>query len=133
MAPLVEEVLFRGALQQAFEKTIGVTKAVIYSSLLWAIIHGIMNWAIQIFVLGVIIGYIAWRLNSTIPSMILHAINNLVAVIFYNWDIQHILPAYEWQSQVNPIYTILSVGFIVWSIRWLDATYRSATSFTEES
>jgi len=133
VAPVVEEFLFRGALQQAFEKTIGVTKAVIYSSLLWAIIHGIMNWAIQIFVLGVIIGYIAWRLNSTIPSMILHAINNLVAVIFYNWDIQHILPAYEWQNQVNPIYTILSVGFIVWSIRWLDATYRSATSFTEES
>ncbi len=131
IAPIVEEFLFRGALQQAFEKTIGVTKAVIYSSLLWAIIHGIMNWAIQIFILGVIIGYIAWRLNSTYPSILLHALNNFVAVLFYNWDFQQVLPGYEWHNQVNPIYSVPAIGIIYGIIRWLDNRYRSSTSLTE--
>ena len=133
VAPVVEEFLFRGALQQALEETIGVTRAVIYASLLWAIIHGVMNWAIQIFVLGVFIGYVAWRLNSTVASIILHAINNLLAVIFYNWDIQSILPYYEWHGQVNPIYTVIAVGIIYGVIRWLELFYRSSTSVTDPS
>ncbi len=131
VAPLVEEWLFRGALQQAFERTIGVTKGVIYASLLWAIIHGIMNWAVQIFVLGVIIGYVAWRMNSTLPTIILHAINNMIAVMFYNWNLPAHLPAYEWQNQVNPIYTVMAVVIIYGSIRWLDGYYRSSNSAME--
>ncbi len=131
VAPVVEEWLFRGALQQAFEHTIGVTKGVIYASLLWAIIHGIMNWAIQIFILGVIIGYVAWRLNSTLPTIILHAINNFIAVLFYNWNLPLHLPGYEWHQQVNPVYSLLAIAVIFGSIRWLDSYYRSSNSAIE--
>ena len=36
-------------------------------------------WAVQIFIMGVIIGFLAWRTDSVIPGIIVHALNNFDA------------------------------------------------------
>ena len=123
LAALVEESLFRGLLQLSLEKYIPVTRAVIYSSLAWALIHGILYWAIQIFLIGIILGYLAWRTNSVIPSIIGHGINNSLALTFYNLNVPETFPAYEWKGQVSPLILIPAVLILFWGIRYLDQYY----------
>ncbi|NOX38276.1 MAG: CPBP family intramembrane metalloprotease [Calditrichaeota bacterium] len=124
LASVVEESLFRGLLQISLEKYIPVTRAVIYSSLAWAFIHGILYWAIQIFLIGVILGYLAWRTNSVVPSMIGHAINNTLALIFYNINVPETFPAYEWKGQVSPVILLPAIFILYWGIRYLDQIYQ---------
>ncbi len=126
IAALVEESLIRGLLQISMEKYQNVTRAVIYSSLAWTAIHGIIYWALQIFLLGVILGYLAWRSNSIIPSVICHAINNTLALVFYNVAISRYLPVYEWKGHVSPLFLVPAVFIVIYGIRYFDGYYRTA-------
>ena len=63
IASFSEEFLFRGFLQVALEKKGDANMAVILSSVAWTVIHFNPYWAIQIFIMGVIIGFLAWRTN----------------------------------------------------------------------
>lgn len=109
-AALVEESIIRGFLQISLEKYQDVTRAVIYASLAWTIIHGMIYWAIQIFLLGIILGILAWRSNSIVPSVIGHATNNAAALIFYNIDQDKLNGIYLWGGHVSPL--VLGIGFI---------------------
>lgn len=108
-AALVEESIIRGFLQISLEKYQDVTRAVIYASLAWTIIHGMIYWAIQIFLLGIILGILAWRSNSIVPSVIGHATNNAAALIFYNIDQDKLNGIYLWGGHVSPL--VLGIGF----------------------
>jgi membrane protease YdiL (CAAX protease family) len=127
IAPLVEESVFRGFLQISFEKYQNVTRAVIYSSLFWAITHGILYWVIQIFLMGVVLGYLAWRTKSIIPSAICHAINNGMALLFNNTkDVMEgsaFYSIYEWKEHVSPLILIPSIIILVKGIQFLDRYY----------
>ena len=78
IASVAEEVLFRGFLQVALERKGDVTRAALLSSLTWTLVHQNPYWAVGIFILGIFIGFIAWRTNSIIPPIIVHAINNFL-------------------------------------------------------
>jgi len=127
IASLVEESVFRGFLQVTLEKYQNVTKAVIYSSVFWALIHGILYWAVQIFLIGVILGYLAWRTKSIIPSAICHAINNGMALLFNNTkDVMEggaFYSIYEWKEHVSPLILIPSIIILVKGIQFLDRYY----------
>jgi len=125
VAALVEESLIRGLLQISMEKYQNVTRAVIYSSLAWTAIHGIIYWALQIFLLGIILGYLAWRSNSVIPSIICHAINNALALFFYNVAVSKYIPMYEWKGHVSPLILIPAILILVYGIRYFDGYYRA--------
>ena len=108
LAAFSEEVLFRGFLQQVLEKQWkDVTRAVLVGSLFFAFVHLIAYWAIQIYLLGVIMGYLAWITNSIFPSMILHGINNGIAFSFANWE-DFFEGWYTWNGHVSPL--ILAIG-----------------------
>jgi membrane protease YdiL (CAAX protease family) len=116
-AAFVEESIIRGFLQISLEKHQDVTKAVIYASLAWTIIHGMLYWAIQIFLLGIILGLLAWRSNSIIPSFIGHAINNAAALLFYNTDQNYYQGIYLWGNHVSPLILILAMAGLIYGVR----------------
>ena len=116
-AAFVEESIIRGFLQISLEKHQDVTKAVIYASLAWTIIHGMLYWAIQIFLLGIILGLLAWRSNSIIPSFIGHAINNAAALLFYNTDQNYYQGIYLWGNHVSPLILILAMAGLILGVR----------------
>ena len=92
IAPIGEEVLFRGFFQQFLEKYWkDITKAILVTSLFFAIIHMNTYWLIQIYILGVFLGYLSWKTNSIIPSIILHSINNGTAMILSFTNITNII------------------------------------------
>ncbi|SVC67260.1 uncharacterized protein METZ01_LOCUS320114, partial [marine metagenome] len=85
IAPVSEEILFRGFLQQFLENHWkDVTKAVLITSLFFAAIHMNPGWLIQIYLLGIILGYLAWKTGSVFPGLILHSLNNGMALIMQN-------------------------------------------------
>ena len=116
-AAFIEESIIRGFLQLSMEKYQDVTRAIIYASLAWTIIHGMLYWAIQIFLLGIILGLLAWRSNSIIPSFIGHAMNNAAALLFYNINQEHFRRIYLWGDHVSPVMLILALIGLIYGIR----------------
>jgi membrane protease YdiL (CAAX protease family) len=133
LAAVVEEAIFRGFLQQTIEKHINVTQAVIYASLAWAIIHMNPYIAVQIFLFGFFLGYITWRAESIIPAVICHAINNTMALIYFNINIPEQLSFYEWHGHVSPIVLLAGGLFAFKGIQYIDRYYgtSSSNSFSE--
>jgi len=133
VAAFVEETVFRGLLQVSFETHQNVTRAVIYTSLAWTIIHGILFWAVQIFLIGIILGYLAWRTKSIIPSVICHGINNGLALLFNNVDGSGFYSIYEWKGHVSPIILIPAILILVKGIKLLDSYYLRMNSSVGDS
>ena len=89
IAPLGEELLFRGFLQQILEEHWkDVTKAVLVTALFFAMIHMNPYWFVQIYILGILLGFLAWKTKSVLPPLILHGINNVMALLFSFADIE---------------------------------------------
>lgn len=84
VAPLSEEALFRGFLQQRMEKATDATRGVLITSLVFGIMH--MNpWSfVQIIVLGLFLGVAALATGSIWASLVIHSINNGIALILIN-------------------------------------------------
>jgi uncharacterized protein len=77
IAPLTEEILFRGVILHSFLNYFSIRKAVLLSSLLFSIIH-LNPWqGIPTFFLGIYFAIIDIKLKSVIPSIIGHMIYNL--------------------------------------------------------
>ncbi|MBN2012665.1 CPBP family intramembrane metalloprotease [candidate division KSB1 bacterium] len=122
LAAVCEELLFRGFLQVSFENTFDVTRAVMLTALVFAIIHFNPWWTIQLIVFGIFLGVIAWKTNSVFPSMIIHFINNGTALIFTNLD-ESKTSWYLMGNHVNPLLLVLAIVMCVYGFRKLYAIY----------
>ena len=121
LAPLGEELLFRGFLQQFLEEHWqDITRAVLVTSLFFAVIHLNPFWLIQIYLLGVLLGYLAWRTGSIWASFILHAANNLMALLFTNYN-ESLDGFYTWNGHVAPWILLLGIGCIYFGFNWLNS------------
>jgi len=76
LAPLAEEMFFRGFLFQGFRQKYGWKIGIFLSSFLFALMHGQLAALIPTFLLGCIIAYIYHRANSILPGMLIHFIIN---------------------------------------------------------
>ncbi len=85
IAGISEEILFRGFFQKSLENELSPIKAVVFSSILFSIVH-FSPQLLQIFLLGTLLGYMALRADSLYPSILLHIINNAAAVIMINFE-----------------------------------------------
>ena len=118
IAPLIEEMIFRGFFQRILEYRLkDVTKAVLYSALTFAIIHFNPWWAVQIYIIAVFMGYVAWRTNSIWIPFIIHAINNGAAVWFAHQS-ESGLQWYQWKGHVAPIVLLIGLVSFILGIHW---------------
>jgi membrane protease YdiL (CAAX protease family) len=84
VAPLGEEIVFRGFLYRGWaqsRRTVAPAIAVI--SALWAVIHIQYDWfgMLQIFFIGLLLGWARWRSGSTLLAFALHGLANAWAMI----------------------------------------------------
>ncbi len=114
LAPLGEEIIFRGFLQQTLEKQWNdTTRAILFTALLFSLIHMNPYWFIQIYFLGVILGFLAWKTKSILAPLILHSLNNSLALILSVLELQQ-NNLYTWNGHVAPwilIFALFSVFF----------------------
>jgi membrane protease YdiL (CAAX protease family) len=121
-APLGEELLFRGFLQQRLELLWkDITRAVLVTSMFFALIHMNPYWIIQIYLLGVILGYLAWRTGSVLPSFILHGLNNGLALIL-NREHVFIERYYSWNGHVSPLWLVVAISLVIIGFKQLPVT-----------
>lgn len=78
-APILEEVLFRGMIQDTLVRRYGSMRGIIVAAAIFGIIHIIPQQAINAFFIGLILGYIYLRTKSLLPVIIIHAINNAIS------------------------------------------------------
>ena len=113
LAPLGEEIIFRGFLQQILETHWkDTTRAVLFTALIFSIIHMNPYWFIQIYILGVVLGFLAWKTQSIIAPLILHGLNNSVALLFSFLDSEN-NNIYIWNEHVAPWFLILALAGII--------------------
>lgn len=122
-AAVSEEMVFRGFLQVALEKKGDATRAVMLTSLAWTFIHVNPYWFIQIFIMGVVIGFLAWQTDSIIPGIIVHGVNNFLSLLYINFE-----PELDWYTagdHVAPLVLIPAIALLVYGIKLLSDFYRS--------
>lgn len=74
-----EELVYRGVILSAYERT-GRFKAIVISSLLFALMHRDLQSLVGTFMLGLVLAYIVYRNNSIFAGMIAHFTNNSLIV-----------------------------------------------------
>lgn len=80
VAPAAEEIMFRGFLFRGWARSGRSTGlAIVVISALWAVMHVQYDWTgvLQIFVVGLFLGWMRWRSGSTLLTLLLHALFNL--------------------------------------------------------
>lgn len=81
LAPICEELLCRGILLEGLRTRYGITAALLGSSFFFAIIHLHPVMVINAFVLGLLFAILTLRTQSLWPSILLHALNNGLALL----------------------------------------------------
>lgn len=83
-APLMEEFVFRGFLFRGFSASrLGTAGGIVVASICWAAMHVQYElfFIVQIFLLGLVFGWLRWRSGSLTLTLGLHALINLSALI----------------------------------------------------
>ena len=76
LAPVCEEVVFRGAIFSGYRKEGNVFKAVIASGLLFGLLHMNINQASYAFVIGILLGFLVEATGSIFSSILFHVLIN---------------------------------------------------------
>lgn len=82
IAPILEEIFFRGFILRSLSNKLGILLGSISSAAFFAIFHFQWQSIIPIFILGLIINSLVIRSRSIVPAIFFHAFNNLIAFIF---------------------------------------------------
>lgn len=86
LAPIMEEVLFRGILLESVRSKHSAGRAIVVSALMFGVIHFIPQQVVNAFVIGLILGYIYVRTESLWPVIVIHALNNAMAYVIMQWS-----------------------------------------------
>lgn len=85
LAPLAEELVFRGAVLRALLRwKSNPWVGIVISALLFALIHMNPAQMPHAFLVGLLLGWMYYRTDSIVPGVIFHWINNTVAYVLYN-------------------------------------------------
>ncbi|MCF0162361.1 MAG: CPBP family intramembrane metalloprotease [Fusobacterium necrophorum] len=81
IAPLLEEVVFRGIVLRSIEKLRGTAAALISSSIIFGIFHGNLVQFVYTFIMGIIAGYVYIKTRNILFPVFIHFGNNAYASI----------------------------------------------------
>ncbi|WP_082343775.1 CPBP family intramembrane glutamic endopeptidase [Sulfobacillus thermosulfidooxidans] len=81
MAPVAEEILFRGILFGTLQPAWGLGWATVVAGFLFGVAHMNLTLLIPLALAGMILNLVYWKTGSLIPSTIAHATLNLLSVV----------------------------------------------------
>lgn len=106
VAPIVEELIFRGLIFNGFRKNYNGFVAVFMSALLFALFH-LNPWQLPgTFVLGLLLGWIMLRTNNIFVAILGHSFNNTMVLL---------MVAYWQPIHEHPIYLLEKTNFLILS------------------
>lgn len=82
MAPIAEEIFFRGLVLSRFSKSMPIVVSIILQAIIFGLIHGTVLWFSYATIIGLVLGLLAYKQKSILGCMILHfSINGLSFMI----------------------------------------------------
>ena len=81
LAPIAEEILFRGIVFNMLSKHWSDVAAIIVSTVLFGLYHGNLMQAIYVLPIGLLLGYTAYKCKSVLPCIVIHMINNFMPCV----------------------------------------------------
>ena len=84
IAPIFEEIIYRGIMLEELNKRYRSIKAILISALFFGIMHFNLHQAINGFFIGIVMGVIYIKTDSLILTIFLHFINNLYCLIAWH-------------------------------------------------
>lgn len=121
LAPVVEESLFRGVIQQYIERRRGALEAVLWGSLIFAFIHLNPSWFLQLTILSLPLGILAYRWGSILPPFIIHSVVNLWGLTYPQLGDRFLRIYHNWWDIGHPLFILL--GIIAITLGWQWNTY----------
>ena len=128
MAPIFEEIIFRGIIQKGMMNN-GVEpwKAILLSSILFGLIHGNPWQFVGATLLGCVLGLVYYKTKSLLLPMLLHGFNNLCsAILIFYTKKESFAEAFnvsEWM--------LLGIGIVLFSIFFYLFTFRNKVRYAE--
>lgn len=91
LAPIAEEILFRGYLFGALKKYLRSWQVILITAIIFAFMHGSLNVGVDTFALGIMLATLRASSGSIWPSILLHMMKNSLAfyLIFINPALLH--------------------------------------------
>ena len=80
VGPVLEELLFRGAITKALLQQYNPTKAILISALLFGVFHINPAQILPAFLIGILLAWTYYKTGSLIPCILMHILNNSLAV-----------------------------------------------------
>ena len=112
MAPLIEEALFRGAIERTLlKKGFNPWFAIIFSAVLFALVHLNLVQGVPAFFWGIVLGWVYYRTRSIWPGVLIHFIVNTLSSVLTLLS-QH-YPAIEEPMSSSVSWTVLFVGLVL--------------------
>ncbi|MGL5244085.1 MAG: lysostaphin resistance A-like protein [Sarcina sp.] len=118
-APFIEEFMYRGILLNGFLKKYTPNASIIFSALIFAIVHFNIPQGINAFLLGLILGYVYFKTHSIYICIFMHFINNLCAQFIGITNINITFVVFQ-----SLIFTMLGIGIILNCFSKLKLKYR---------
>lgn len=122
LGPILEELLFRGAITKILLEKYSPVKAILISGLIFGIFHINPVQVVGAIIMGVVLAWIYYKTKSLVPCILIHILNNSLSV--YS-SIQY--PDVDCSNLLGePIYSIcLLLSAILFLVSWrMMSTYR---------
>lgn len=80
VGPVLEELLFRGAITKALLQQYNPTRAILFSALLFGVFHINPAQMLPAFLIGILLAWTYCKTGSLIPCILMHILNNSLSV-----------------------------------------------------
>jgi sodium transport system permease protein len=127
---ILEELFFRGFLFSALLDPGRPRTAIVGSALFFGLFHLvgqqllIVEWGVMATLLGLVLGWLAWRSGSVLPGMFLHALHNSCLVLLGYYKPALIAAGWigEKQTEAPVLWLVLAAGGCAGATVWLKMT-----------
>jgi membrane protease YdiL (CAAX protease family) len=137
LAPVCEEMLFRGLILESIKQKRGATTAVMLSALLFGLAHvPVLPQMLNAFVMGVVLGYVYVLTGSLVSVIIVHAVNNALSYLFMEitgsqqTDMRTFVGDGTVYWIVYGVCVVVFVGAIVWMALMVTRKRQKRSEFT---
>ena len=98
-----EELTFRGFIFGGLLRDNGKLRAILMSSLFFGLAHSFLQQSIAATIMGLLLGFIAWRTGSVVCTIIVHVVNNTLSISL-GWISSRDLAlpeSFDWMAQLD--------------------------------
>lgn len=133
LGPILEELLYRGAITKALLQKYAPTKAILISGLLFGIVHINPVQVVSAALIGILLAWLYWRTRSLVACILIHILNNSLSV-FLSLNYPEVGSMTELLgTPLVVIMTVVALALFLLSVKKLSAYQLFATNTTTDN